>query len=263
MRWDESSSHSTESPERQRQAAGSGWRPYEGSWTRIMARSPSAPTPAAAPRSVSSCRAQRRFRTLPHGPPMAWSREWGTHRRSLHSRVPHPVVGRTLREGANRLRHHGGDRQERDLGDWHDSCSVDCRSMKQSLRVWYGLVLGASVLLVSPGARVEGAGPTRREAARPRVGPQLNKCGCYRDTEDVCKCVRQSACGCPGQCEPVGCEAERQRDLARRMEEELKSLREAESQKDPKKGDGEPGEGTKPRRPQENGRKGHPRAYFR
>jgi hypothetical protein len=56
--------------------------------------------------------------------------------------------------------------------------------------------------------------------------PDTNACGCFEESPGVCMCLRKSRCGCPGECEPVGCEEERQKDLARRMEQELKKLRE-------------------------------------
>ena len=54
----------------------------------------------------------------------------------------------------------------------------------------------------------------------------VNKCGCYEESPGVCKCLRKSRCGCPGECEPLGCEEKRQKDLSRRMEEELRKIRE-------------------------------------
>jgi hypothetical protein len=54
----------------------------------------------------------------------------------------------------------------------------------------------------------------------------INRCGCYEESPGVCKCLRKSGCGCPGQCEPLGCEEKRQKDLAHRMDEELRKIQE-------------------------------------
>lgn len=48
-----------------------------------------------------------------------------------------------------------------------------------------------------------------------------NKCGCYRDGA-TCYCDKQAKCGCPGECEPKGCEEKRERELNKQIEEETK-----------------------------------------
>jgi hypothetical protein len=66
--------------------------------------------------------------------------------------------------------------------------------------------------------------------ARPE-GPRINRCGCFEESAGVCKCLRRSRCGCPGECEPLGCEEKRQKDLARRMEQELRKIRDDERER--------------------------------
>jgi hypothetical protein len=56
-------------------------------------------------------------------------------------------------------------------------------------------------------------------------------------------CLRKSSCGCPGDCEPIGCERERQRDLARRIEEELKKIRARAAERDRPSREPGPGKG--------------------
>jgi hypothetical protein len=57
--------------------------------------------------------------------------------------------------------------------------------------------------------------------------PKLNACGCYEDSSGLCHCTpKKSHCGCPGECEPNGCEEKRQKELAKESEEEVKRQRE-------------------------------------
>lgn len=49
-----------------------------------------------------------------------------------------------------------------------------------------------------------------------------NACGCYQDTTGACFCGKKSKCGCPGQCEPKGCEEKRAKQLEKEIAEETK-----------------------------------------
>ncbi len=71
----------------------------------------------------------------------------------------------------------------------------------------FGLVLG-SVLVVSLAGAV-GAAPAR------------NKCGCYKDGS-TCFCDKKAKCGCPGDCEPKGCEEQRDKELQKEIDAETK-----------------------------------------
>lgn len=52
-----------------------------------------------------------------------------------------------------------------------------------------------------------------------------NACGCYQDEKGGCKCNRRVAkCGCPNECEPVGCEAKREKEAARTAAAELRRI---------------------------------------
>ena len=52
-----------------------------------------------------------------------------------------------------------------------------------------------------------------------------NACGCYQDDEGGCKCIRRVAkCGCPGECEPVGCEAKREKQAEQEAAAELRRI---------------------------------------
>ena len=73
-----------------------------------------------------------------------------------------------------------------------------------------------------------GAQPTARKkeappaASKAEATPPLNTCGCYEDSSGICHCARKSRCGCPGECEPNGCEDKRRKDLEKESQEEVK-----------------------------------------
>jgi hypothetical protein len=71
----------------------------------------------------------------------------------------------------------------------------------------FGVVLG-SVLVVSLAGAV-GAAPAR------------NNCGCYKDGA-TCFCDKKAKCGCPGDCEPKGCEEQRDKELQKEIDAETK-----------------------------------------
>ena len=55
-----------------------------------------------------------------------------------------------------------------------------------------------------------------------------NKCGCYKDTSGVCFCDKKAKCGCPGQCEPKGCEEARDKQIQKEIEAETRKAEEAD-----------------------------------
>ncbi len=71
----------------------------------------------------------------------------------------------------------------------------------------FGVVLGL-VLVVLLGAAV-GAAPAR------------NNCGCYKDGA-TCYCDKKAKCGCPGDCEPKGCEEQRDKELQKEIDAETR-----------------------------------------
>jgi hypothetical protein len=71
----------------------------------------------------------------------------------------------------------------------------------------FGFVLG-SVLVISLAGAV-GAAPAR------------NNCGCYKDGA-TCYCDKKAKCGCPGDCEPKGCEEQRDKELQKEIDAETK-----------------------------------------
>jgi hypothetical protein len=66
---------------------------------------------------------------------------------------------------------------------------------------------------------------TSKPAAAPKA---LNPCGCYADLAGKCFCPRGSKCGCPGECEPRGCEEKRARQMQKEIALETKKAAEAD-----------------------------------
>ena len=96
-----------------------------------------------------------------------------------------------------------------------------------------GLVLSVPASAQAPAKKKEASASVRKqqppvdskkEAGTP--APQLNACGCYEDSSGICRCARQNKCGCPGECEPNGCEDRRRKELAKEEQEEIKRQRE-------------------------------------
>jgi len=82
---------------------------------------------------------------------------------------------------------------------------------------WLGLSLVLAAALAVTGSRAR--------------GDDRNKCGCYKDGAGVCYCEKKAKCGCPGECEPKGCEEQRSRELQKEIDAETKKA--ASSQKKP------------------------------
>src|SRR3982751_6516849 len=79
----------------------------------------------------------------------------------------------------------------------------------------------ASLLLAGPGAR-------NTRAAE----DGLNACGCRQSAQGLCVCEKKSKCGCPGECEPKGCEERRAKQLEKEIQAETKKAEEASRRQD-------------------------------
>ncbi|MBN2577170.1 MAG: hypothetical protein JXP73_21595 [Deltaproteobacteria bacterium] len=80
----------------------------------------------------------------------------------------------------------------------------------------------------SPGtAWAKGKKAAARATAK-EAPKKLNACGCYADTSGKCICTRRGKCGCPGECEPKGCEEKRARQMAKEIAAETKKAKEAD-----------------------------------
>ena len=56
-----------------------------------------------------------------------------------------------------------------------------------------------------------------------------NKCGCtLNESNNTCTCSKSAKCGCPGECEPKGCEAKRETQRKKEIDAETKKAAEAD-----------------------------------
>lgn len=97
----------------------------------------------------------------------------------------------------------------------------------RSARVW--LVIAA---ILSGGAALTGAPAAARgnkEAADSGGAKhEVNACGCYSDATGACFCGKKGKCACPGECEPKGCEAKREKEIQKQVQAETKKAHEAD-----------------------------------
>jgi hypothetical protein len=94
--------------------------------------------------------------------------------------------------------------------------------MRSSLRLLPLLALTAALAF-----KLGGAGPV--SAVAEAADPQVNACGCYRDSVGSCYCGKKPGkCVCPGECEPKGCEEKRAKELDKEIEAEARRAREAD-----------------------------------
>jgi hypothetical protein len=54
----------------------------------------------------------------------------------------------------------------------------------------------------------------------------FNACGCRQTGQGLCVCEKKSKCGCPGECEPKGCEEKRAKQLEKEIQAETKKAEE-------------------------------------
>jgi len=91
---------------------------------------------------------------------------------------------------------------------------------------WRLLPLLAGTALTAAVAFQVGAWTSSRTAEA--APPPSNTCGCYRDSVGTCYCGKKAKCGCPGECEPKGCEEKRAKEIEKEIEAEAKRARDAE-----------------------------------
>jgi hypothetical protein len=85
---------------------------------------------------------------------------------------------------------------------------------------------GTILAWLAAGAISLGGGFSSRTAAAADDG--LNACGCRQGGSGVCYCEKKSHCGCPGECEPKGCEEKRAKQMEKEVQEETRKAEEAQ-----------------------------------
>lgn len=78
---------------------------------------------------------------------------------------------------------------------------------------------------LAAGAISLGGGLTLRPASA--ADDALDACGCRQGSSGACYCEKKSHCGCPGECEPKGCEEKRSRQLEKEVQEETRKAEES------------------------------------
>ena len=59
-----------------------------------------------------------------------------------------------------------------------------------------------------------------------------NGCGCYQTAVGQCVCDKKARCGCPGECEPRGCEDKRAKLLEKEIQAETKKAQDADRKRE-------------------------------
>lgn len=91
-----------------------------------------------------------------------------------------------------------------------------------SARALRELVVGPATALVFLAALVGCPHPAAADEGAP------NACGCHQTAVGLCVCERKSKCGCPGECEPKGCEERRAKQLEKEIQAETKKAEEGD-----------------------------------
>jgi len=92
----------------------------------------------------------------------------------------------------------------------------------------HGIVVAAIVSLLSALGVSEAEARAKKAGASVAKAPPraLNACGCYADLSGKCFCPKRAKCGCPGECEPKGCEEKRARQMQKEIAAEMKKAKE-------------------------------------
>lgn len=75
--------------------------------------------------------------------------------------------------------------------------------------------------------------PAAGAASKPSPPAEaVNACGCYKNAKGACVCTdKKGKCDCPGECEPVGCDAKREKEMEREMAAEVKRAQDDEKRR--------------------------------
>ena len=83
------------------------------------------------------------------------------------------------------------------------------------------IAVAAATAALAAALTLSFAGPARAAEG------DLNACGCRQTGQGLCTCEKKSKCGCPGECEPKGCEEKRAKQLEKEIQAETKKAEEA------------------------------------
>src|SRR5262245_60304395 len=104
--------------------------------------------------------------------------------------------------------------------------------------VWLSFLIGLQAALLAPApdvlAKEKAKQPPAGATSKPAAGPAepVNACRCYRKARGACSCTdKKGKCECPGECEPVGCDAKREKEMEREMAAEVKRAQEDEKRR--------------------------------
>lgn len=105
--------------------------------------------------------------------------------------------------------------------------------MKKHL-LW--VVAAAVVLGMAPAIRAAKKAPADKSGDKSSgsapPGVAVNKCGCY-PRGSSCVCTKKTAkCECPGECEPVGCDEKRSKEMEKEVAETVKKSQEDEKKRE-------------------------------
>jgi hypothetical protein len=91
----------------------------------------------------------------------------------------------------------------------------------------FGLAVSPSVGTAKPDSK-----KSPPAAKGPPPGVAVNACGCYRTEAGTCLCGdKKGKCECPGDCEPIGCEAKRAKEVDREIAAETRKAQEDEKKR--------------------------------
>ena len=107
--------------------------------------------------------------------------------------------------------------------------------------MWFGIAIGLTFALAGAASAKDAkkTKPRGEESAAPvPPGATPNACGCYRKGNGCVCTSKKGKCECPGECEPIGCEEKRNKemekeeaDAVRRAQEDDKRREEAEAKR--------------------------------
>jgi hypothetical protein len=99
------------------------------------------------------------------------------------------------------------------------------------MRLFANVVSLAFVVLLSIGGTSAAEKKKAEKSEAAAETPATNACGCFQAPDGTCRCLKKSKCGCPGECEPAGCEEKRQKQMEKEAQNEIKRQQETEKKR--------------------------------